>query len=599
MNERLPPIDRQNYFLVEKDYPHKTDILENLISIEGETSYRNEIEFEVAAASPVAVQTDETQTANGVMHDLYETLANRSFKGIVVFALTKEHSGDLARILYDRSFKIRYEIANFFYDGKFHNWPLRLEQLLALAELVCVSGGEAVIVADAFTDSDFIFPDANGRLTPRFPLRFKVAQKKEIKADYFGSLAFRRRSGFQPGQVRSFFQQPKHEPPWESWRLHPEIESREWVVAEFPQFHVRERFQKMVCEVFGEVALPNDDRHVRRYFMHYHRVALSAIRLARAMAIRTLEGAPFCGTIFLPGDFQAEPDDNNPVIVGLPSNDQERLFFNFDHRDLIGNVLELAQSPSMRVWVDPTNGHVKYITHALAPANPKGLRFWDVTDHYPHNGLWIQILGNGRLEVYSRPEDKEVGIKQKDGVVVPRFSLRYDGFEWERDPSTDLRERLENFFKKETSDWVEFRRKIGPAILQMLDKNESSIVVLVGDEDRQKYFTRPSDSSLRIEELHLTRMRKGVILGDRGSLNIKSLSHETLAGMLHTDGAHFIAANGDVLHLNMRVSNTAELDQKPADEHVGSGANTGADLQKALVRSLVIKVSASGGVKFF
>jgi len=613
LNSYVSSPDCLNRLLVDENFGDSSEIEKAMGAIEGENSLIDRMSLGVLTQQSPRKEGPEATPESFQM--FCESLAAHRFKGIVVIALSKVHSPALAAILYDRCFKVRYEIAQFLRRKRFDVWPLRLEQILAIAELACVSGGESVVIAEHDLGFEFAVPDANGRRDPRFPLRLKVAEPEEINPDYLGALAFRRHSGFLPGQRRRSDKTARRDSPWKLWQLDPEAESREWIVAEFPQYRVRERFQKLVCEVFGEEeALPNRLQDRKRYYGHYHRVALTAIRLARALAIRTLEGTPFCGTIFLPGDYkQTLPDhplpDRNQEIVGLPYEEQEkRVFFNFDFRDSISDFLELAQSQTMRVWVDPRNGQIRCIAHAAGPSTTEatGLRFLDMTHHYPQAGMWIQILGNGRVEVYARRKMDQKTEQMVDGPATAEFILRYDGFEWERDPTADLKRRLDAFFRGEDegADPKRRRRVIGPAVMRMLDQNESSIVVLVSECEKEP-FQGADGETLKIEDLRLEQMRLGVSIArspDGNPLNVTSLNYETLAGMLHTDGAHFIARDGAILRLNMRVANTAE--KSPAESRSvasdpGSGANSARELQEALPNSLVIKVSASGRVKFF
>ena len=121
------------------------------------------------------------------------------------------------------------------------------------------------------------------------------------------------------------------------------------------------------------------------------------------------------------------------------------------------------------------------------------------------------------------------------------------------------------------------------AIATLLDRHESSLIVLAQE-----------DAATRIErgETNLEPLRPGV-LSDSGVV-LRNLTCESLAGILHLDGAHFINKVGMLTRIAEEVL-PGQRDHKKENLTVtGSGGYAAIKLHDLLPDSYVIKVSAGG-----
>ena len=623
-----------------------------LLTFDGEVSKRqtlrakfagliSAVEGESGEVSVLFAKSAEDQDVNGIKLLLASVLSGR-FQSILVVQLASEQTRDLAELLIYDMHRLRQDMLRIELTGRLATLKPSLSEALAIAEFACLAEGAGVIEAKVPPPTElselefFSFAGSGVGVDSQswrdFPLLLRVADS--ISSDLLGAATVRRKAGVHFGQDRPRREPPTPLDPFGPWRLRPDAETRRWILAEFSGLDVRREFENLTCRVYDEGADPRGDGPTTPSFNRVHRILLAAIRICRLLSTRTLEGTSFSLTVFIPADPESDlvkSYGKSLLELRSASGIEPEVFFNFDDLDRLNADLELAQGADVFVLIDRRTGRVLSLSTGLwGPRDVRennGLRHKDMALRFGGTGVWIDVRAGRRVSVYVRRRGRSTSEDSYE-IEKPRVTLEFNGYEWRRRPLDRLRKNLQDAFDTTKVNPEVCVSILGPAIVSLVENNESSIVVVVRQEDlkpfraRQLVERRLHETSdvrqrtvLDIGDISFVPMRPGVFSSESDPVKIQDLSWETVAGLLKADGAHFIADDGEILCFAQRVSaakrdkksQTAEkeLDKLTPDrsKHIrndpGSGSTTAQEIQDCLTKSRVIKASASGRYKYY
>ena len=576
---------------------------EILPSVEGEVLRKDSDRFPEEAIWLLDGGKSRRKQGKTDLFEFEKLVKNEQFDGLLIILLSDEYESRLVELLSDRSFAAWSSIVDLSRAKSSLSSEGSLEQALAVAELVCLSGGASVVVC---TRSRHKGPPL--RLDKRLsPFLFKVATIDEVTEAYLAALTLRRKAGFHH-TFRSHVNEAYAFGEWGPWSFDPTAECQLWIESEFSDPLARERFCSACSEALSESTKNREGIELKRY-SKAHRIVLAAVRLCRRLATHTLEGTPFEFTVLIPKDtrdvvrFGLEPVLQ---LLSVDSSDESILLkgsdvrFNFDYMEAISNHAELAQSEALWMTVDPSDGRLLRIC-CWVPKDSDGARHLLFGKMTSEGGIIIHVR-RGKVEVYGG------SLAHHDDVEVDRFALGFDGFRWNVTPFKCLRNHLRRHFRSQRNT-----EALEAAIAGMLDHNESSLVVLVHADDEK--LVGEGAHSLQVKGV-LEPLRQEVL--PFPDANLGRLQVEALRALLHVDGAHFIDNQGNLLLYAQRVKGPGERNDRrgngpprstsPPKLQVpgvvrrrppGSGRNAAMDLVRYLKRSTAIKVSASGNVNFF
>lgn len=271
--------------------------------------------------------------------------------------------------------------------------------------------------------------------------------------------------------------------------------------------------------------------------------AIGVARLCRRMATWTLEGTPFACTIVL---LSTEAMRS----LGSTSSRFSRLIdlrpptpFNMRNEDVIRRHAELAQSEGLYLIVSANDGLLHSIGTTSGGPN-RGMR------HSFHG--WL--AGNGSLIFDIRPGGK-IHLYGRNGLL-----LDHDGFHWTPSPLAWVTRQFTDFFSarhrsddapsgdvslKRPSDEHGARcsQTLSDATRRLVDNHESSIFALLDETDNDSAKGMASEM-----------LRPDMRWSSSDQVSIDRLDSESLAGLLHLDGAHLISRDGHVLSISRRIN---------------------------------------------
>jgi len=316
-------------------------------------------------------------------------------------------------------------------------------------------------------------------------------------------------------------------------------------------------------------------------------IAIGSIRLARRMTSWTLEGEAFrCSVLLMSRERFAAFMGNRGSTLTRILNFEEPVPFHLGNQKEVRSMAELAQADDLFLIVNASDGCL----HVIAGPNYEGGR-----------------LNESRHLRYARLANDNAGLllHVRDGFVevygAERLWLWHDRFRWEVKPFETLRQALEHHFPPGGNREERINMMIG-AIASLMDRHQASIIVLLHDEDVESFERATNPLRIGLGESSDRN-------AERGDLPINRLALETLTSILHIDGAHAIRHDGTLSHLARRIKISQEppatdssgkaWDRSFDREFPGTGTGAARDLSDRLTASCVIKVSASGYIKFF
>tara|TARA_R110002049_G_scaffold46487_2_gene135236 strand:- start:6947 stop:9280 length:2334 start_codon:yes stop_codon:yes gene_type:complete len=368
-----------------------------------------------------------------------------------------------------------------------------LEWSLAIAQFVRDRGGSSLLlwqdrgqVAEQDVTGD---PASDNAHDPVRYFTFHIATYRELSEKLLGAITLRRKAGFQFGERRGARDRSGPTPAWNHWGVQPDSEVRQLMRLEFENKENYAIFDGLCRELSSEAVENNETTR-------FHRVMLSAVRLCKRLANRTLEGTPFDFTVFIPAaaylpdgsqvrdedtrvhrdrwidecceatslyrepkeEQNGTPPDLNPVASlldefihngegGNPVSEGSRTKcrpsswtpFTFDFEDSAGNLAELSQSPQLALLLDPETGLLTHLLQKESVFNLDGLLFAQLESFFSrngphHRGVFLQG-SQGKVEIHAKLRSS---LKNED-----RFVLTFDGFRWLPRPRENLRCHLQ------------------------------------------------------------------------------------------------------------------------------------------------------------
>lgn len=282
--------------------------------------------------------------------------------------------------------------------------------------------------------------------------------------------------------------------------------------------------------------------------------AIGVARMCRRMSTWTLEGAPFACTVVLLSDEAMRS-------IGVSTSRFSRLIdlrpptpFNLRNQEVIRAHAELAQSEGLLMIVSADDGRLHGIgTSRLdREAPPREVR----------HSFYSWLSESDTLVFDIRP-DRVIHLYGRNGLL-----LDYDGFEWIASPMAYASERFSKFFARQDREddpdsekplfaqrpsaetTAKRSRTLADAMRRLVDANESSIFALL-DEDDVREAGRSAVEMLRPD----------IRWSSSDRVSISGLDSESLAGLLHLDGAHLISRDGHVLSISRRINTRTHRDE--------------------------------------
>lgn len=306
-----------------------------------------------------------------------------------------------------------------------------------------------------------------------------------------------------------------------------------------------------------------------------YQIALGVLRVCRCMSNWTLEGVPFDCTVVLIESRNSVGEHVHDLAPAFNIKNPFPLTFNDLHQ--LRKCAEIVQASDLFMTVDLEQGYLFQLSalHGTHANHSRHESFPLLTEHPGSRRILIHCR-HGFVEVYAAGDLK----------------LWFDGFRWRQRPFRALQEVLRRFFPSN----MEFVRRYQAAVATLLDRQESSILVLTAD----------SDLGL-INEVARENMKAGIEPSVATQRNFsKNTDLKTIIGVLHLDGAHFIDQSGGLRAWARNASVGASEPEKPEPEasskegeHGGTGARASRWLSEKLPNSFVIKTSASGFVVIY
>ncbi len=274
--------------------------------------------------------------------------------------------------------------------------------------------------------------------------------------------------------------------------------------------------------------------------------AIGAARMCRRMSTWTLEGTPFACTVVL---LSAEAMNS----IGASTSRFSRLIdlrppapFNLRNSSAIRDHAELAQSDGLFMLASAHDGMLHSIGTARLDreAPPREVR----------HSFFSWLSESGALIFDIRPT-RVIHLYGQNGLL-----LDHDGFEWLPSPMAYASEIISSFFSSSPSatssddkpgfagrpspETTALRtRTLSDAMRRLVDDNESSIFALLDFDD----VGRATQSAVEM-------LRPNIRWSASDRVSISGMDSESLAGLLHLDGAHLISRDGHVLSVSRRIS---------------------------------------------
>lgn len=412
--------------------------------------------------------------------------------------------------------------------------PVSIKQFLVsvsqLANLAAVEG-RAVFLCHS------VLPNAGGRIPQvadsgmkgnddGWLFKVESLQVFEDPIDYLRTKLGRDLYRFAPTRkerrLRKHIKEQFVSPNWGVMSCDPyEDEYYDWFRQELGSREITRKFLDMARQALIE----NDAEESVSLLRSEVQIAIGVARVARRMATWTLEGQPFECTLFLMPDRIFESLGTRSSGVSRLINLQPPVPFNFPNISSIRKHAEIAQSRGLYLVINARDGNMHCIGAPLSSSTA------DYAELYRHLVRSHSILYNikpfGIVDVYAQG----------------KLEFSYDGFEWINRPLAVLDCVLEKFFVKESATDRNRIERMLAATRLLLERHESSIIVLLNNRDRQA-----------ASEVLLEPLRSQIEWPVREYINIDSLEASTLAGLLHLDGAHVVEKHGRIEAISKRIN---------------------------------------------
>jgi len=360
----------------------------------------------------------------------------------------------------------------------------------------------------------------------------------------------------------------------------------EWLHQEFETEECAEAALELFENAFGTTA-----KHAHRApcLPRSWQIAIGSIRIARQMASWTLEGEAFrCSVLLISPQRYADliSNNNSPQLTRV-LNFKEPISFHLGNERNVRNMAELAQADDLFLIVNALDGCLHLIAGTKSRDERSSRHRAYARLAKDSEGLLLHVR-DGFVEVY--------------GGKKPRLWLWHDRFHWVVLPFRTLRNILHKHFMSEHDDatlMYEYTDMMIGAIASLMDSHQASIIVLLHDQDIEAFETRTTPLREGFGEPSVPKDENRAPL----TIKINELPLETLTSILHIDGAHAVRHNG-----TLNLKHLARWIKVPQETHsslfspsgfTGTGTRASVDLSALLKESCVIKVSASGNMKFF
>ena len=470
------------------------------------------------------------------------------------------------------------EIVSLLNNRKWEILEQRLvECSMAIAEVACESGSDSVLLLSSSdsrpssqsTASTHVRSD---RLAGR-PFRFRLGFADELTNDFFGALRGARKCRLNNSEMRLKAFGPTAGG-WDDFVLTTTKERDSWYRIEMFDEDVRLAALRMAESL--RCAACSDEKA--------RRVLITCLRVCKELSKLTLEGHPFNCTFFLTSHYEEEvrtAGERNELIVFADADGGDAIYFNFRDWDRLCRAAELVQSPDLWLTIDTHDCAVRSLVSWKSSHHARHIALSnEVTD----SGVLIHVHEAGKVEVYAKRE----------------MQLWFDGTRWCFSPFSVLRATLENFMRDEDGKLAQYGRdhveKIEGAVAELMDHRESSIFVLLSGQDEAYLNEILAREQGEFREIQSLRMDCSEI----DPIALSSLSVKGLAGLLHTDGAHFFSQSGTLLRLAQRIVGSKQGAENSLPASVGAGRHAAREAARIFCRgSRVVKVSASGDLKIF
>lgn len=523
---------------------------------------------------------------NTLDHDECRGLKNQilaqEFQGLLVVVVPDSKVSEFHGLIGRYAEEVRSEVLMLEYGDE--SYPPRDPQpheaaawktAISIAELHCLQGGVSLIVLEQGASralGDGRGGECDRRVGP--PFRFHVVDGIDEVTVTVGPAMAGSKFDFKSTELRRRSEFDQSSSPGHPYKLDSSIHEI-WYSQEFSDDEARDQAWRFASKVWTDDAEPDEEQRV-------HRVVLAGLRLARRLSTRTFEGAPYECSILI-GDAPKLQAKRDYINVFSAPEDERAVFLNFNFWDEICDYAEMAQSLDLRLLVDYRTGQLVSIVHwsGTGETPVKGARHLRFSDEATNGKLLIHVRGRF-IEVYAHP-DERAGGKSSRGETVMR--LWFDGFRWRLRPFRYLKDKIQAHCKPDDDDAGLI---LEGAISIMLDRSESSIIVLAYQKNEDEFKGLLDTGELST----MRRATKGIA---ESGIAIADLTPSALAGILHLDGAHFIDESMKVQHVALQV----QVKTEDGVQHPGSGTATAQFLQNELEKSCVVKVSASGELKFF
>ncbi|MEP1645145.1 hypothetical protein, partial [Rhodopirellula bahusiensis] len=266
--------------------------------------------------------------------------------------------------------------------------------------------------------------------------------------------------------------------------------------------------------------------------------AVGIARMCRRLSTWSLEGVPFsCTIVVLPGRVMDSLQGSSSLgrLIDL----RPLTPFNLKNQDAVRRHAELAQSEGLNMLVSAADGclHAIGLVRSAEDTPSREMRHkfyrWLANSH----SLVFDIRPHGRVNLYGGG----------------RLILEHDGFEWSKSPHAWLEDKIRDYFEQTDPNALSssmspgqasrLGEKLGEAARHLVEKSESSIIVLLDSRD-----------SSQSKRLASETLRPEVRWAFTEKVSLSNLDSETLAGLLHLDGAHLVSRGGYVISISRRIS---------------------------------------------
>ena len=292
--------------------------------------------------------------------------------------------------------------------------------------------------------------------------------------------------------------------------------------------------------------------------------AIGTARLCRRLATWTLEGRPFQCTVVLLSERAMDDLGSAPSRFAGLIDIRPPTSFNLHNEGDVRRNAELAQSQGLFLLVSAKHGLLCNIgtVRGTDDAPSRDMRHDFLGWLAGTNSLVFDIRSGGSIFVYG-----------KSGLF-----LEHDGFQWSYSPIALLTFELTKFFTGEVhAHGPQFRRhqvspdrlrltspghaarcsaRLADAVRRLLEDSESSIFALL--DSQEEYEARTVASEM---------LRPDIGWSSSDRVDIDGLDSETLAGLLHLDGAHLISRDGYVISIARRIAARPYRDQIPIPQN--------------------------------